>query len=412
MSLSAEDAVGKGGRLAENIMFFGRVLRAAGLPCGTGSVLTAIKAVEAAGLGSRDDLYWTLHASFVTNHNQKPVFDQAFHIFWRNPKLLERITSMVIPQFNFPPDESKPDAGAARLAEALAKAASSKPEIVEEEEVEVDFRFTYSETEVLQEKDFEQMSATELEDAQAALRKLSLPIADVPTRRFVAAERGRRIDMRRTLRSTMRMGGQVIDLKHRKVKRKTPPLVVLGDISGSMGQYTRLFLHFVHGVMQTRRQTHAFLFGTRLTNITRQLRDRDVDVALEKVTDAVDDWSGGTRIATSFADFNQHWSRRVLGQGAVVLLLTDGLERDLDGSLSKEMDRLHRSCRRLIWLNPLLRYDKFEARASGIKAMLAHVDEFRAVHSLASIADLVDALATPAKVSGKRLVPDRKTNAA
>jgi len=388
------------GRIAENIMHFGRVLRAAGLPCGTGSVLKAIEAVEAVGLGDREDLYWTLHAAFVTSHEQKPVFDQAFHIFWRNPKLLERVTSLVLPQINMPPDENKPAPGAARIAEAMAKNPGNRPEPKEEEEVEVDFRFTFSETEKLQDKDFEQMTASELAAARAALRHLALPLAEVQTRRFIATERGSAIDMRRSLRATMRMGGSVIALKHRKRQRKPPPLVIIADISGSMGQYTRLFLHFVHGVMMGRRRTHVFLFGTRLTNITRQLAARDVDEALEKVTGAVQDWSGGTRIATSFAEFNRDWSRRVLGQGAVVLLLTDGLERDLDGSLAKAMDRLHRSCRRLIWLNPLLRYDKFTARAGGIKAMLPHVDDFRAVHSLGSIADLVEALgAQPAKLA-------------
>ena len=393
-TIEKHDELSRGkGRIAENIMYFGRVLRAAGLPCGPGAVLKAIEAVEAVGLGAREDLYWTLHATFVISHAQKPVFDQAFHIFWRNPKLLDRITSLVLPSMDLPPEDSKPAPGAARLAEALAKAASEKPKTEPQEEIEVDFKFTFSETEVLQEKDFEQMTASELAAAQVALRRLSLPLSDVQTRRFVADDKGTRIDMRRSLRATMRLGGQVIALKHRKRQKKPPPLVVIADISGSMGQYTRLFLHFIHGVMQTRRQTHVFLFGTRLSNITRQLRTRDVDEALEKVADAVEDWSGGTRIAASFEAFNQDWSRRVLGQGAVVLLLTDGLERDPDGSLARQMDRLHRSCRRLIWLNPLLRYDKFKPRASGIKAMLPHVDDFRAVHSLDSIADLVDALA-------------------
>ncbi|MFV2035365.1 MAG: VWA domain-containing protein [Halocynthiibacter sp.] len=399
---NADDANNPKGRIAENIMYFGRVLRAAGLPCGTGSILKAIEAVEAVGLGAREDLYWTLHAAFVTTHEQKPLFDQAFHIFWRNPKLLDRVTSLLLPQMNMPADQNKLAPGAARIAEAMAKAAGERPEVEEKEDIEVDFRFTFSESELLQDKDFEQMTGAELEAAKAALRKLSLPLADVRTRRFVAHDRGHRIDMRRSLRATMRMGGQVIALKHRRRQHKPPPLVIIADISGSMGQYTRLFLHFVHGVMQSRRQTHVFLFGTRLTNITRQLRARDVDEALEKVSGAVEDWSGGTRIATSFAEFNHDWSRRVLGQGAVVLLLTDGLERDLDGSLARQMDRLHRSCRRLIWLNPLLRYDKFTARAGGIKAMLPHVDDFRAVHSLGSIADLVAALGDQPAMPGRR----------
>ncbi|NND49967.1 MAG: VWA domain-containing protein, partial [Rhizobiales bacterium] len=184
-------------------------------------------------------------------------------------------------------------------------------------------------------------------------------------------------------------------LKRRKVKSEPHPLVVLCDVSGSMGEYTRLFLHFMHTLMAVRRKVHVFVFGTRLTNITRQLRDRDVDQALEKVAETVEDWSGGTRIGACLGAFNHGWSRRVLGQGAAVILVSDGLERVTDGVLAAEAARLHRSCARLIWLNPLLRYDGFEPRASGIKTLIGHVDEFRPVHNLQSIAALVTALSEP-----------------
>jgi uncharacterized protein with von Willebrand factor type A (vWA) domain len=159
-----------------------------------------------------------------------------------------------------------------------------------------------------------------------------------------------------------------------------------------MTDYTRLFLHFLHAVTDARKRVHSFLFGTRLTNITRALKARDPDEALEAVSANVLDWSGGTRIATSLHAFNKYWARRVLTQGAIVLLITDGLERDPDDRLAFEIDRLHRSCRRLIWLNPLLRYDAFEAKAKGIQAMLPHVDEFRPIHNLESLTDLVQSL--------------------
>ncbi len=176
----------------------------------------------------------------------------------------------------------------------------------------------------------------------------------------------------------MKGGGDFIDLRFIGPKTKPPPIVALLDISGSMSQYSRLFLHFLHALTDARKRVSTFLFGTRLTNVTRALRERDPDDALAACSASVPDWSGGTRIASSLRAFNKQWARRVLTQGAVVLLITDGLERDADDTLAFEIDRLHRSCRRLVWLNPLLRFEGFEARARGIKAMLPHVDEFRA----------------------------------
>jgi uncharacterized protein with von Willebrand factor type A (vWA) domain len=213
----------------------------------------------------------------------------------------------------------------------------------------------------------------------------------VVTRRFLADRRGR-IDPRRTFRQSLRRGGAVIDLAYRSPAVRHAPLVALMDISGSMAEYSRLFLHFLHAVAETRRRVHSFVFATRLTNISRELTGRDPDEALARASGRVQDWEGGTRIAHALHEFNRHWSRRVLGQGAIVLLFTDGLEREVTGELAFEMDRLKRSCRRLIWLNPLLRFDAFEARAAGIRTMLPYVDEFRPIHSLASMEELCQAL--------------------
>jgi hypothetical protein len=202
---------------------------------------------------------------------------------------------------------------------------------------------------------------------------------------------GGAIDPRRTLRSSLRSGGDMILLRRKQPRPVHPPIVVLCDISGSMSPYTRVLLHFTH-VLGRQRRVSAFLFGTRLTNVTRQLRHRDPDEALAACSDTVADWSGGTRIASTLEDFDRHWSRRVLGQGAIVLLVTDGLERDGVEDLARQMDRLHRSCRRLIWLNPLLGFEGFEAKARGIRAMLPHVDELRSVHSLEAVEDICRAL--------------------
>ena len=374
--------------LAENIAHFARALRVAGLPVGPGTVLDAIAAVEAAGIGSRDDFYWTLHAVFVRKHEQSVTFRTAFEIFWKRRHLMEKLLSILMPVA--PAAPGKPDPVSLRLQEAFFKQAESVP--VEKPEIEVDASLTVSDIEVLQKKDFAQMTAAEIAEANRRVAALILPDDAVPTRRLAPDPRGRRIDLRRTLRRSIAEGGAIIDLARRGPKSKHPPLVILCDISGSMSQYSRVILHFAHALMEHRRHVHVFTLGTRLTNVTRMLRAKDPDEALAACTAAVDDWSGGTRIAPSIHAFNRLWSRRVLAGGAVVLLVTDGLERDGTADLAREADRVHRSCRRLVWLNPLLRFDGFEARAQGIRALLPHVDEFRTIHNVAAVAELVAAL--------------------
>ena len=384
----------EGSRLVPNIMHFGRVLRAAGLPVGPGKILDAVNAVCEVGVTSRRDFYWSLHAVFVNRRDQHEIFDQAFHIFWRDPHLLERMLGLIMPPMmgdEEPPPEEPPSR---RVMEAMSpdEKEGKEPDEEKEPEIEVEATMTASANELLQKMDFEDMSTEELALARAAIARMRLPIHEVPIRRFQPSLRPTRIDMRATLRAALRSGGSVIPLQYRRRRRRPPPLVILCDISGSMGRYTRMLLHFMHAITNDRDRVYTFLFGTRLTNVTRHLRNKDIDIAVEKCTDAVDDWSGGTRIGESLADFNRYWSRRVLGQGAVVLLISDGLDRDAGRGLDIEMDRLHKSCRRLIWLNPLLRFEGFEPKSQGIRAILPHVDEFRPVHNLESLTELVDAL--------------------
>ncbi|MFL9826953.1 vWA domain-containing protein [Rhodoplanes sp. SY1] len=385
------------GRLADNIVYFARALRRAGLPVGPGAVIDAVEALRAAGVGTREDFYWTLHAVLVKRHEHAAVFDQAFRIFFRRRGYLEQLMSLMMPQApGGAPETPKP--AAARVNDALFEGVKNKL-MPETRETEIVAKLTASDAELLQKKDFAQMSAAEIAAAQAAIRRMVLPLDAVKTRRLVPDRRGRRIDMRRTLRASLSGGGAFVDLKRLGPGERTPPLVALLDVSGSMGEYTRLFLHFLHAVTDARTRVHSFLFGTRLTNVSRALRTKDPDAALSACSAAVPDWSGGTRIATSLCAFNKQWARRVLGQGAVVLLITDGLERDTDARLAFEMDRLHRSCRRLVWLNPLLRFDGFEAKARGIRTMLPHVDEFHPIHNLDSMAALVQALSEPGTAS-------------
>jgi uncharacterized protein with von Willebrand factor type A (vWA) domain len=378
----------RAGRLADNIVYFARALRAAGIPVGPGAVLDALEALKVAGVGTRDDFYWTLHAVFVKRHEHSILFDQAFRIFFRRRGYIDQLLAMMLPQA--PAVPQAPQAGATRVHEALFAGLDEK--LKQEREVELDARMTVSDREVLQRKDFAQMTAAEIAAAKDAMKRLVMPLAELRTRRLTPHLRGHVIDIRRTLRASMKGGGDFIDLRFIGPKTRSPPLVALLDISGSMSQYSRIFLHFLHALTDARKRVSTFLFGTRLTNVTRVLRERDPDDALAACSAAVPDWSGGTRIASSLRAFNKLWARRVLAQGAIVLLITDGLERDADETLAFEMDRLHRSCRRLIWLNPLLRFEGFEARARGIKAILPHVDEMRPIHNLESMAGLVAAL--------------------
>ncbi|MFY9700017.1 MAG: VWA domain-containing protein [Rhodoplanes sp.] len=381
------------GSLADNIVYFARALRRAGLPVGPGAAIDALDAVQAAGLSTREDFYWTLHAVFVKRHEHSLVFDQAFHIFFQRRGYLEQLLALMSPAApGAPAAAAKP--AAARVQEALFADAKNRL-MREQRESEVAARLTASDEEVLRKKDFAQMSAAEIAAAKEAIKRLALSLHQVKTRRLAPDRRGHRIDLRRTLRASLQGGGALIDLKRRGPATRMPPIVALLDISGSMGEYTRLFLHFLHTVTDARKRVHSFLFGTRLTNVTRALKTKDPDEALAACSTSVADWAGGTRIATSLAAFNRLWGRRVLGQGAVVLLITDGLERDADDRLAFEIDRLHRSCRRLVWLNPLLRFAGFEPKAHGIRTMLPHVDEFRAIHNLNSMADLVEALSEP-----------------
>ncbi len=385
------------GRLGDNILHFARTLRAAGMRVGPAAALDAVRAVQAAGIGDREDFYWTLHCVLVMRHEDHAVFDEAFRLFWRPRDLVEKMLQMFSPMAD-PRDKAEEERRAAqnRAAEAMFSGQENRREEREQQRIEIDARMTASGKEVLRAKDFAQMNTAELALARRAMADLTLPLDTVRTRRFEAVTRPGSIDPRRTLAASMRTGGDLILPKFRKPRVEQPPIVVLADISGSMSQYSRIFLHFLHALMEKRRRVHGFLFGTRLTNVTRQLRRKDPDEALAEVSRSVEDWSGGTRIGTALAEFNRLWSRRVLGQGAIVLLITDGLERDVDAILEREMDRLHRSCRRVIWLNPLLRFEGFEARAHGIRAMLPYVDEFRPVHSLEALGDLCHALSRPA----------------
>lgn len=385
--MSDADTPGISGHIGDNVVYFARVLRAAGLPIGPDRAVDATQAAVTVGMESREDFYWALRTILIDRHDQIETFDQAFHVFWRDPRILDDLKQLPLPEAKRELDDRKPPPAAQRVLDALRQNPQQPPPPQEDERRETTARLRYSEAEVLRHKDFETMASDELARVRRALADMRLPLKPVPTRRHRPASRGNRVDMRATLRAGLRKGTHM-ELQRQRPRTRQPGLVVLCDISGSMATYSRLLLHFVHGLSADDQRTHTFVFGTRLTNITRYLVDRDVDVALERVGQAVEDWSGGTRIGDCLHEFNRRWSRRVLGSGVVVLIISDGLDRDSGAALGPEMERLSKSCRRVIWLNPLLRYEGFEARPAGVRAMRPWVDDFLTVHNLVSIEQL------------------------
>jgi len=392
-------------RLVGNITHFARALRRAGLPIGPGRVLDAIRAVEAVGFTERRDFYWTLHACFVNRPEHARVFAQLFRLYWRDPRYLEHMMAVMLPAIRGVQEERAAQPAEKRAAEALLDGAEAppsgeEPETADEDTlIEIDASLTMSAQERLRTLDFEQMNLAEMAEAKRILATLRLPIKPLLSRRSAPSFGQGRIDAARSLRAALRRGGEMERLAFKKPRPRWPNLVVLCDISGSMSQYSRVILHFLHAVANQKgagwAQVHAFTFGTRLTNITRHLATRDVDAALAAAGAEAQDWEGGTRIGQCIEAFNRDWSRRVMGQGATVLLITDGLDRDAPEDLAGQMQRLHLTARRLIWLNPLLRWDGFAPKAAGIRAMLPHVDSFRAGHSIASLQELAAAIARP-----------------
>lgn len=392
-------------KLTHNITHFARALRRAGLPIGPGRVIDAVRAVRAAGFTDKQDFYWTLHACFVNRPEHREVFGQVFRLYWRDPRFMEHMMAMMLPAIRGAQEDRAAKSAEKRAAEALLDGEERDlPELPEAESeetlIEIDASATMSGEERLRTLDFEQMSTEEMAQAKRMLARLRLPIKPLASRRAQPSHAGGQVDARRSLRRAMRRGGELDQIAMKKPRPRWPNLVVLCDISGSMSQYSRMVLHFLHAVSNAKGQgwakVHAFTFGTQLTNITRHLATRDVDAALAAAGSHAQDWEGGTRIGACLHAFNRDWSRRVMGQGAVVLLITDGLDRGETEGLTREVERLHLSARRLIWLNPLLRWEGFAPKAQGIAAMLPHVDAFRAGHSIASLEELAAAISDTA----------------
>ena len=387
--------------LAENVMHFARILRASGLAIGPDRVQDALNALTLSGLDHRRDVHATLAATLTRSREERPIFDEAFRIFWRDPDLESKVRAMLLPQVESRTGQQKSPMANRRLAAAFFPHAASKPAVpTGTQEIQFDAALTFSAEERLRRADFETMSAVEWAEAKAMIARFRLPIEPIKTRRTERAPGGHTLDLRASLRASVRAGGDVWPIVMTRSKSIPAPLVVLADVSGSMERYTRMLLYFLHAISSGNRRVETFLFGTRLTRITREITHRDIDQAVLRVEDCVSDWGGGTRIGPCLKMFNFEWSRRVLSNRATVLLITDGLDRDDGGVLATEMARLKRSTRELIWLNPLLRYAEFEAKPAGVREMLPHVDRFLPVHNIDSLRALGRILSTAKTSAG------------
>jgi len=370
--------------ITARIVAFAQALRRAGLVIGTDQVLDALQAVAWVGVTRREDMRQALFSVFVRRQSEAALFDQLFRLFWQGERSVPEEWTTLLPRA--PAAPTLPPA----MARALTALQPERPrsEATERNTQEVALELTYSAEEVLRHKDFAQMTAEEEAAVRALLRTLRWPLPPCRTRRWQPSSRHGRPDLRRTFRQALRRQGEVLHLEMRLPHYKPRSLVVLCDISGSMERYSRLLLHFLHAITGGLRRVESFVFGTRLTRITRQLRLRDVDVALAEVGRTVQDWSGGTRIGEALRTFNYRWLRHVLRSSGVVLIISDGLDRGDPELLRCEMARLARSCYRLIWLNPLLRYSHYEPLARGMRAALPYIDHFLPVHNLVSLEQL------------------------
>ncbi|MDR5749263.1 MULTISPECIES: VWA domain-containing protein [unclassified Caballeronia] len=396
---------------ARNVVHFIRLLRGAGLGMSPAHAVDALDALCWIDIARREDVRATLASLVVHAPDERDIFDAAFDLFWRDPDWEGKLRALLLPKVKSgapPPKRNN------RLADALAARAESsaqqRPAEPDREPEQLHARMTFSADERLSHRDFDTLTADEWRTLRHQIRSHRLPLATEPTRRLKAASHGTHADLRASARHAVRSGGDWTVWKYRATVERRPPLVLLLDISGSMSAYSRAVLYFCHALLQSRERLQVFLFGTRLTNATRALRERDPDVAIAGLADQVVDWSGGTRIGAALAEFNRRWARRVLSGRATVLFVTDGLDHEAIDVLDAEMARLARFAHRLVWLNPLLRYPDFTPRARGVRAILPHVDAMLAAHNLDSLAAVGRELASMNGRTAARNTGDMRWN--
>ncbi len=379
---------------SDHLISFGRVLRRLGFNAGPAQMLVAMEAVKVVGVRQKEDVQQALKACLVQRREELDLFDQAFHIFWKAPSRLPEVMKWLLQNTKIP--VTTDTKGSHRIQEALREAAKppgGDSEEASESRVEIDQVVTYSATELLRKKDFAAFTNEEIAAAKKYMAGFSWPVPPYPSRRFISRVKGKKLDFRKTVQLGSRSGGEVMQLAFQGKKLKPRPIVLICDISGSMERYARMLLHFMHAMTCDKRKVESFVFGTRMTRISHLLKHRDVDDAVSAVSKEVVDWAGGTKIGEAIKTFNYEWLRRVLNSNSIVLIISDGWDRGDREILSKEMQRLKRSCHRLIWLNPLMGYEQFEPLTQGMQAALPYVDDLLSVHNLVSLEHLAKTLA-------------------
>ncbi len=374
------------GNLLRNAVLFGRLLRSLGMNVTPTQVVDVVESLNHIHIGNRSDFKDGLRALLVHRHEQIPLFDQAFDLFWV-ARSENELDSLDVGSLR-PQRKQQPQIEKVKDIDEDQKGDAEESDDPIRETIQ-----TYSDIDLLRQKDFARLDEDELAKMRKLMSAISWQLKPRRTRRTEQDQRGTILDLRRTIRHNIRHGGEIVNLLKRKRKVKRRPLVLICDISGSMERYSRVLLQFIYMVSSHIDRVESFVFGTRLTRITRQLRHRDINHALSEASRTVNDWAGGTRIGESIRTFNYRWARRVLNQGAVVLIISDGWDRGDVEVLRTEMDRLHRSCYRLIWLNPLLGDEDYQPLVRGIQAALPHVDDFLPVHNLASLSSWRNVLA-------------------
>ncbi|RCL76157.1 MAG: VWA domain-containing protein [Alphaproteobacteria bacterium] len=375
------------GKLPENVLLFTHLLRASGIKIGSDGVTDAISAIKTLGLKSKRAFYFSLLTCLTKKKEDEIIFRQAFDLFWQNPKFQEKTRNMLLPRTRVSEQDEQKEELAQRIRENLPKTEKIKKLDELEDNIIFDTSGSASDIQLKKSKDFGTMSKNELRQATDVIRDLSVHLPQKPFRRFEPKKMGPHLSVRHGLKDSVKNFGIVLP-KFMKKKEKDRPIVFLIDISGSMENYSKMLLHFVHNLMQRHRNCLVFLFGTKLTNITHLLKNKDIDDALQKISKVTDDWAGGTRIRDSIYEFNKTWVRRTPVSGSLVLFISDGLDKNHQSDLLIQMERLKKNCKYLLWLNPLLRYKKFLPKSVSIKRILKNVDALLPIHSLESIENL------------------------
>ena len=375
-------------KLLDNILRFIRLLRKSGVKIGNQSSIDALKGIKILKIGSRKEFYWSLHTTLINRNEDKEIFDQCFYLFWQNPKIMEQVFNLLIPQIGTQKSPENPKKQLKRISENLGKK-NIDLEKNQKDEIIFDSQMSWSNKSSINSKDFEMMSLSELKEAEEVIKKLLIKSKNQLTRRWKSKDNGIKISYKNTIKKSIQNNG-IIKLGYRSQLKKSKSLVILIDISGSMESYSRIMLFFSHLLMQQQNDIEVFTFGTSLTRITRLLKNKDIDFSLNKIGNFVTDWAAGTKITSSINDFNLNWSRRILTQNQSLILISDGLERDQTKNLDFEINRLSMFAKNIIWLNPLLRYEKFEPKVASIKTILKYVNKIVPIHNINSIDKLVN----------------------